>query len=104
MRSDQGARDLENHTARCVLRRAYLAAASTRGSELGCLVLGDFNHTLSDVRDVMNCITQDNLEVAAWAHLRKAALDRPWPLVTPSPRAYRLLAVAHARCFMFVVG
>ena len=56
VRSDQGTKDLENHIVRCVLRRAYLAAASTRGSELGCLVLGDFNHALSDVRDVMQCI------------------------------------------------
>ena len=46
VRSDQGTRDFEIHTVRCVLRRAYLAVASTRGSELGCVVLGDSNLTV----------------------------------------------------------
>ena len=45
VRSGQGTKDLENNIVRCVVRRAYVAAASTRGSELGCVVLGDSNHT-----------------------------------------------------------
>ena len=64
VRSGQGTKDLENNIARCVLRRAYLAVALTRGSELGCVVLGDSNLTIKGVRDGMTCMPQELLEVA----------------------------------------
>ena len=111
VRSDQGTRDLENHIVRCVLRRAYLAAASTRGSELGCVVLGDSNLTFNGVRDVMSCMPQELLEVADLGSTPQGGAC--WPLasslVSP-PHGLTVCSMSRCRmirglprCFMFVV-
>ena len=111
VRCDQGTKDLENNCVRCVLRKAYLAAASTRGAELGCVVLGDSNLTNNGVRDVMNYMPQELLGVADLGSTPQGGTCWPWAhsLVSP-PRGLAVCLVSRCRmirglprCFMFVV-